>query len=266
MIYIYTKKIILIVSLFSLLNIFSKIIVASDNKNIFLVKSIINLSFLLITYYLIKKDNTYEVELLFKNKILSITTSVLLIYLSIKHVNSEIVIKKITINEWIHFTYFFQCLTTGFFEEFFCRLLLFGLICNILRDYNHGNYYKEILITSLIFGLLHLSNLFNPDYDITSVINQIMFAFIIGVLLQCLLIRFKNILLTSVLHGLINYNSMANTKLFKVENPTSSSISTLEDFMQSFITFIILCIIVFVFGYFLIKKRKIEIILLPKKL
>lgn len=264
--HIYTKKIILITFIFSFINIFFKIITSSNDKIFFLTKSIINLTFLGITYYLINKDSTFKIELVFKNKILSITTSVLLIYLSVKHISSEIFIKKITINDWYHFSYFFQCLTTGFFEEFFCRLLLFGLICNSLKDYNHGNYYKEIVTTSLIFGLLHLTNLFNPDYDIISVINQMMFAFIVGVLLQCLLIRFKNILFTSILHGLINYNSMAKAKLFKIETPAASSISTLEDFMQSFITFIILCIIVLVFGYFLIKNRKMEIIILPEKL
>jgi membrane protease YdiL (CAAX protease family) len=256
----YTKKIILIISLFALINIFSKIIISSDNKNIFVLQSILKLSFLIITCYLISKDNTYKLNLLFKNKTLSFTISILLIYFSVNHINSEIIIKKIHINEWYHFSYFIQCITTGLFEEFFCRILLFGLVCNILRDNNYGNYYKEILITSLIFGLLHLTNLFNIDYDIISVINQVMFAFVIGVLLQCILIRFKNIILTSVLHGLINYNSMANTKLFKMENTASPSINTLDDFMQSFITFIILCLIVFTLGYFLVRNRKMEII------
>lgn len=263
--YVYTKKIILITSILSFVNIFLKINISSDDKYFFLTKSIINLIFLVTTYYFIKKDNTFKIELVFRNKIPSITTSVLLIYLSVKHINSEIFIKKITINEWYHFSYFFQCLTTGFFEEFFFRLLLFGLICNSLKEYNNGNYYKEIVIISLIFGLLHFTNLFNPDYDIISVINQIMFAFIIGVLLQCLLIRLKNIVLISVLHGLINYNLMAKAKLFKIENRAISP-NQFIDFIESFKTFIVLGIIIFLFGYLLIKNRKMEIIILPKKL
>ncbi len=262
---IYTKKIILITSILSFFNILFKIIFSSDDEYFFLTKSIINLIFLVITYYFIKEDHTFKIELVLKNNVLTITTSILLIYLSVNHINSEVFIKRITINEWYHFSYFFQCLTTGFFEEFFCRLLLFGLICNSLKDYNYGNYYKEIVITSLIFGLLHLTNLFNPDYDIISVVNQIMFAFIIGVLLQCLLIRLKNIVLISVLHGLINYNLMAKAKLFKTENRAISP-NQFIDFIESFKTFIVLGVIIFLFGYLLIKNRKMEIIILPKKL
>lgn len=262
--YIYTKNIILITSIFSFVNFFLKIIIPSDDKYIFFIKSIINLIFFAITYYFINKDNTYKIELVFKNKILSISTSIILIYFSVKHINSEILINKININEWYHFSYFFQCLTTGFFEEFFCRLLIFGLICNSLKDNNHGNYYKEVLITSLIFGLLHLANLFNPDYDIISIINQIMFAFIIGVIFQCLLIRLKNIVLISVLHGLINYNLMAKAKLFKIENRAISP-NQFIDFIESFKTFIVLGVIIFLFGYLLIKNRKMEIIILPEK-
>lgn len=255
-----TKKTILIISVFLIINIFLKKITPTNNDNIFLLQSFIKLSFLIITLFLIIKDETFKLNLVFKNNFLSISLTILLIYLSVKHIFSEIIERKIIVSEYHHYTYFFQCITTGFFEEFFCRLLLFGLICNLLKTQNKGKYYIEILFTSLLFSMLHLSNLFNPEYDTISVINQSMFAFAFGVFLQCILIRFKNIILTATLHGLINYNGMANTKLFKIEHPSTYIPNAFEDFIQSFITFIILCLIVFTFGYFLVKNRKMEII------
>lgn len=92
-----------------------------------------------------------------------------------------------------------------------------------------------IVSTSMLFGLAHLSNLFNPDFDILSVINQILFAISIGLFLQSLYIRTRSLILIICIQALINYFGTYKSVLLKpVENIDGDY--NLNDFISTFIT------------------------------
>lgn len=257
------KKTILIVTSFFIFIIISKQVISNFSKSLnleneFIIQAFWKLFLLLLTIYIIKKDKSFNLNYIFKNNILCLLISSLFVYLSISSTLNYMIEKKIIISNFNHYSYLFRCLGTGFFEELFFRYLIFGLICRILKTNNSKNIYKEILLTSFIFGIVHSSNFFNSNYDSFSVINQMLFAFDIGVLLQCIFIRTNNIILISIIHSLVNYNGMRNSVLFKIENHSVSQ-NIIDDFLQTLITFFILGFIVFILGYLIIRNRKIKL-------
>lgn len=257
----YTKRILLLISLvFVLLVTLRKILPILFEKNyednIFLYQGIIKLILLFITIYIIQKDKLINWDFIYKNTFLSLIASSLLIFFSLQHTFTKINELKISVSDFTHYCYIFQCLATGFFEEFFFRILIFSYVCNALQSNLKTNNYKPILITSFLFSIVHLTSLFNDDIDKVSVLNQMMFAFVIGVILQSIFFRWNTIFLNSIIHAVLNYNGMIKSKLFMIED-NSVDVSAFENFIQSFITFVILLLIIALpLTYVSVRNRK----------
>lgn len=260
----YFKKALQVLLLFFIFIVLTRelIYLVVDEHNaaiIIFFQGLIKFILLIITIYLIKKEPFFDLNYLSKNKIKSLSIAVLLIVYSLYSTFNKIDNLKINVSFFVHASYFFQCICTGFFEEYFFRCLIFGYICygfmiNTGGEPKHN--YKQVMITSFLFAIVHSSNFFNKEYDSLSVINQIMFAFIMGILLQCIFYINNNIFFNAILHAMINYNSMLSHKLFHNEVASNEN-SGLNDFLQTLLTFFILSIvIVFPFLIFSLKRKK----------
>lgn len=124
-----------------------------------------------------------------------------------------------------HLEFIVRCLATGFFEEILFRVFVFYSLLKFLK-------FKKLIypiwISSIIFGLAHLSNVLNPDYASLSVLTQIVFAVCIGFFFQSILIFTKSYVLIAVFHAIVNYFGMYQAYLFIPEiEDTTYSISEL---------------------------------------
>ena len=226
--------------------------------NIFLFKSIHETIGIFIVIFLIQKEKFLIWNSVFRNNLLSISIASVLIYFSLSHTLNVIQDTKAVVSSFDHLTYLLLSVSVGFFEEFFFRILIFGYVCYLFSNSHSNlkkNYYKEIIITSLLFALAHLTNIFNSDYDYVSVVNQIMIAFLLGILLQSIFIRFNNIWFNAVLHGIINYNGSVSEELIKIKS-TVSDTGNSNSIFQTLITVLIFSAILIPVCYFLIKRKK----------
>lgn len=99
--------------------------------------------------------------------------------------------------------FFLSNLSTGIFEEVLFRVFVFYFIMQRMKNKKNA-IWKSTLWTSLCFGLVHTLN-FVSGLDIVSYIILVVFATVVGIILQGFYLRTKSIILVAVLHGLINY-------------------------------------------------------------
>ncbi|SRR5690554_2149180 len=104
-------------------------------------------------------------------------------------------------------------LSTGFFEEVFFRIFVFYFILQSMRNIDHA-LWKTTLWTSICFGFAHVTNLLS-GLDFLSLVLLILFATVVGIILQGIYIRTKSLVLVIVLHGLINYFGTYKSVLIK---------------------------------------------------
>ncbi len=220
----------------------------------FMGLALLRVLMLVFTVWLLFQDQLLEWKYLFKNNILFISISIGLIAISVNTVSDRILLEERTITDFKHYSYLTQCLSVGFFEEFFSRVFVFTRVCYRLKYNSNKNVFLYVAISSIIFGMLHLTNLLNPNYDVLSVLTQILFAIMIGFVFQTLLFTFKNIIFVGVLHALFNYFGMLKTKLFGV---VSIDVESPEiAFRDSMISLILIGIIVIPICYFAVRKNR----------
>ena len=95
-----------------------------------------------------------------------------------------------------------ECLCIAFFEEIAFRgVVLLGLIKR--KPESRTWVFWSIVISSAIFGLVHLVNLYNSSP--VSVLMQIGYSALIGAMCSVVLIKTANIWLCVVLHGIFNF-------------------------------------------------------------
>ncbi|MBE6584682.1 MAG: CPBP family intramembrane metalloprotease [Ruminococcaceae bacterium] len=95
-----------------------------------------------------------------------------------------------------------ECLCVAFFEEMAFRgVVLLGLIGRRAKD--RLWVFVSVVLSSVIFGLIHLINLYNSDP--IAVILQIGYSTLIGAMCSVVLIKTANIWLCVALHGVFNF-------------------------------------------------------------
>lgn len=62
-----------------------------------------------------------------------------------------------------------------------------------------------VLLSSLLFGLIHYFNLISQPHNFSGVTSQVIFAFSLGVVFAGLFIRVENILPIALFHGVLNF-------------------------------------------------------------
>jgi hypothetical protein len=101
--------------------------------------------------------------------------------------------------------------------------------------------------TSIIKGL-----------DILSSINLLVFAFVVGLLLQALLIKFKSIVLVSVIHCLIDFFGTMRRSLFKIENTDISDTNNALTIVSNVFLLVVFSSIILIPVIIFLRKRKLD--------
>jgi membrane protease YdiL (CAAX protease family) len=101
----------------------------------------------------------------------------------------------------------FQMLSIAFFEEIFFRGILLNTIIYRFGGKKRGIYYA-IIISSVLFGLAHLTNLINRPYLLMGTISQVVYATTIGMLYSTVYVKYKNIWSIIIIHALFNLTSI----------------------------------------------------------
>jgi membrane protease YdiL (CAAX protease family) len=206
--------------------------------------------FVIVTLFLLKKVDLLHKLKPSKKTFLFLFISVSLLVLSFNQINSIYVQNSISIEMNKNIVFLWSTFSVGLFEEMFFRVFVFFVILQNTR----GNLILSIILTSLLFGLAHLANIFNPEYVKISVINQILFAIALGVLFQSIYVRYKSLILISTLHCLTNYFGTYKRYLLNIGDNHDSY--TFNDFISTFILIIFITIILIIpLSYLLIKKQ-----------
>lgn len=224
-----------------------------DNSYNFKILSKLTLFFIsfLIAYKLkflkVKKN-------IFSNTIY-LSLSLLLILISYNYIN-ESYIKPENINPIKNIQLILNCISVSLFEETLTRVYLYNSIKkNIVVKNKNKKLFYSILLTSFLFAIAHTTNIFNPDIVKITVINQIFFAFSVGILLQSIYIRTKSLVFTATFHALINYygsyhSLKTNDLLINIESYSYSNL-----FISLLLIIIISFLFIFPLSYIIIKKE-----------
>ncbi len=178
-----------------LLNLFFRFIIMyvdEANADIFHIISRLLLLGFIIYYWYYKNKNTFDYRILKSRKWFII--SILLLGVSFLFIENEHI--QLTQKHLMHL---FRCISVGTLEEFFSRYLIFVYFLEKFKRYT-----PSIFFVSLIFALLHISNLFFGS-DLYSFIYQIEIAFIIGLILQYIFLKTNNLIIVITIHTLINF-------------------------------------------------------------
>lgn len=141
------------------------------------------------------------------------------------------------------------CISIGLWEETLCRGLL---LTNMLKKWGQSKrgIIKSILLSSVIFGALHLISLINNPGILVSSLTQVMYATIMGILISVIYIKTKSLWSAIVLHFILNFAVYSMPYIM----PFSAGMNQ-EWFLIILILFNLLWL---VFSYFLIIKLKVE--------
>lgn len=97
------------------------------------------------------------------------------------------------------------CLLIGICEEFLCRGWLLNEFLERYGDTKKGVWYS-IIISGIIFGLLHISNIFSMGQAVSTTITQVISATATGILYGLIYYKTKNIWSVIILHGLWDFS------------------------------------------------------------
>ena len=92
------------------------------------------------------------------------------------------------------------------FEEVLFRGFILGVLLYKYNDSKHG-ILKSVIISSLLFGLAHISNIWSQSYEMStrSIINQVYGATCLGVMFSAIYLKTRSIIILSILHAMSNF-------------------------------------------------------------
>lgn len=102
--------------------------------------------------------------------------------------------------------FFIVTLAIGIYEELLCRGLLFNSFKNYFGDTKKGIYLSAIL-SSLVFGIMHLVNLIWSPSLIISTICQVIYSTFVGFLFCVIYYRSQNLISCMLLHGIFDFTA-----------------------------------------------------------
>ncbi len=230
---------------------------ASNNE--FFLNGLLRVILILITIYLIFTDKIVNQKYLFRNNFIVLPIVATLIYYSLSNTFLKINSGEYEISNYRHYVYLFKNFAIGFFEELLFRVLIFSYMFKIFENVKINRTTKVFITTSIIFGLIHFLNLTKNNFEIIPVLNQVFLAMILGLIFQFILLRLDNIILISVIHGLIDYHGVLNSSLLRISRESSD----LDSGSSYFGALILLAIFIFILipiTYFSLKNQEIKLI------
>lgn len=149
-----------------------------------------------------------------------------------------------------------RTISVAVWEELFFRYYIFVIL--LFYFGNKISLFRIAMLSSLLFALLHFINLSNPNVFKLSIIIQVVFAFGIGLLLQSIFLRTRNLLTVIALHFAIN---IIGTRKIYFERISGIAAETPENYTYTefFESFILVALIV---GFIIIPVSNS---LIPKK-
>ncbi len=139
---------------------------------------------------------------LFNSQFLSGMMLIITILLIVWSVNQMAVFQKSTIDVIVF--HLSRNILTSIFEEGLFRVILFVGLIQFFRN-SSLRFWKATLVTSLVFGAVHFTNIIRPDFGLYAALRQVIFAFGIGFFLQVVYMVSRNILVPICIHFLVNF-------------------------------------------------------------
>jgi uncharacterized protein len=206
------------------------------------------ITLIIISVKLINSEKIIDKVYLYKNNLINITLSFLIILL-VFDINDNLILKhNLQSNNINKILSFANCLLTGFLEELVFRVLFFSYLSCLLVN-KSSRIFKSVFLTSILFSICHFTNILHDN--IYNVINQMIFAFVIGFFLQLFFLRLRNIIIISVFHGILNYANMIQNNSKNVANNNLEKFNSPSNFL-----FILFIIIIIIFGFLIFKYLK----------
>jgi len=239
-------------------------IITSDS----LRKIIFNTIILIGIYIIIKKNNIpfSFINLQISKKIIYYLPIIIYIIIFSGGL-SNIDIKMDTVSRSTFFLFCIKIFISALLEEVLFRGLILGLLLNKYFDLKDG-ILKSILISSLLFGGIHIINIWTySDSSIQGVFNQIYAASCLGIMYGAIYLKTRSILLLSVFHFFANFFALSG-ELHK--NDVITNINPIEPPLLQTIIAEIFRLIIFgiplLVGFFVIKRiKKTELIAIINK-
>lgn len=144
--------------------------------------------------------------------------------------------------------------TPGVCEEVQFRGLL---VPNFIRILNkRSGIYVALIVTSVLFGAVHIGNIF-VGADVGTSFYQAFYAFALGMVFAAVLIRTGNLWAGIIVHGLIDTTAFMSSSALE-----SGGIQTMEFVLNpTEIVFALICVGLVVYAFVLLRKSKHEQIL-----
>lgn len=125
-----------------------------------------------------------------------------------------------------------------------------GLILGRLMKIKPSRPGRNVLISALIFGLLHFANL--PGNDFYDIMGQAIYAFYMGLLFGILLVKTRNVWLLGLVHGLLNFIFSPHDSATQLIEPVI--VYSFRDYIIQAIKLAVLFSPILIFYFVLLKK------------
>lgn len=143
-------------------------------------------------------------------------------------------------------------LFVGIFEEVLCR----GIILNNMLNkwgYTKAGILKSVLLSSLIFGLGHLANLFGYSTPIRT-LTQVIYTSLNGILFASVYLRCKNIWAVAILHAGYDWLQLVPSIFVPVVAPATQVDTSVSSMLVTGLLYVPFALV----GFFLLRKVYVE--------
>lgn len=170
-------------------------------EKIIIYSAVIILSAIIINKFGIPHSYFHRIEV---KKYLYYLPVILCIYLYTGGFGDINTVDSSTIYSWKGILLGMSTLSSGMFEEVLFRGLILGILLNRYHNSKHG-IVKSVIISCLIFGLIHIVNIWTKDQSLRGTFNQVYAAFSLGILYSAVYLKTKSIIILGGLHSINNF-------------------------------------------------------------
>ena len=198
---------------------------------------------IILSFFLIKKLNLFTFIGLNNPFKINHPTALIVPILIIGIVIISKIDLYLAVNRYLLILFLFSVIVTGIFEEISMRGILLPLFLKLF-NFKKMSLYKGVILSSIIFSLLHYMNMFTKDYSFSNATSQVIFAFCIGVYFCGLFFRTGNIISSILIHSAFNF-AFGTELLEEIRDVNKSPIgSEINNFMELVPTLIVYLVII----------------------
>jgi len=158
---------------------------------------------------------------------------------------------------WKGILFGISTLSSGVFEEILFRGLILGVLLHKYHKSKHG-ILKSVIISCLIFGLMHIVNIWTKDQTLRGTLNQVYAAFSLGILYSAVYLKTKSIIILGGLHTVHNFLGSIPELTDSAAIISSTGNKTVAEIILSSILVILIFGIPLIMGLLILKVTKKE--------